>query len=99
MIIIAGTIRIETEHSEAIQAAMVEMMAETMKEEGCVSYDFSADFSDPEVIHLFEEWESMDHLKAHFVAPHMGAFQEKLASLGNMERNIFKYTADGKEPL
>lgn len=78
---------------------MAEMMAETQKEEGCVSYDFSNDFSDPTVIHLFEEWESQVHLEAHFVAPHMGIFRGKLGELGDFERNLFKYTADGKEPL
>ncbi len=99
MILIAGTIRIEEEHREAAVAAMVEMMTETRKEAGCVSYDFSGDFSDPTVIHLFEEWETIEHLQAHFVAPHMAAFQNKLGLLGSIERNIFKYSADGKDAL
>lgn len=99
MILIAGTFRIEVERREAIHEAMVEMMAETIKEDGCISYDFSADLSDQAVIHLFEEWETVEHLHAHFVAPHMAVFQDKLGSLGPIERNIFMYTADGKEEL
>ena len=99
MIIIAGTFRVQPEDGDAAVAALIEMMAETAKEDGCVSYDFSADLSDPALFHLFEEWESMDHLKAHFVAPHMATFQAKIEELGPVERNISMYDADNKKPL
>ena len=99
MILIAGTFTIQQEDREVAIAAMTEMMAETAKEDGCVSYDMSSSFADPTKIHLFEEWESEEHLKAHFVAPHMAVFQEAIASIGPAERNIFKYSAGEKSPL
>ena len=78
MILIAGTVRIDpTDRDDAI-AALTEMMAETAKEDGCVSYDFSAAFADPGLFHLFEEWESEDHLQAHFASPHMAVYKEKM---------------------
>ncbi len=99
MILIAGTFRIQPEDRDMALAAMTEMMAETVKEDGCVSYDFSSNFAEPTVFHLFEEWESEQHLAAHFVAPHMAVFQGEIQKLSGVERNLFKYTADGKEPL
>ena len=99
MLLIAGTIRVQPEDRDAAVAAMAEMMAETAQEEGCVSYDFSADLTQPELFHLFEEWESEEHLKAHFVAPHMAVFQAAIANLGEVQRSIFRYDASGKNPL
>lgn len=48
---------------------------------GCLRYDWSADLNNPKRINVFEEWESQDHLRAHFAGPeyigmltHMGQF-------------------------
>lgn len=99
MLLVAGTFRIQPEDRDAAVAAMQWMMTETAKEDGCVSYTFSADLSNPTVFHLFEEWESAEHLQAHFVAPHMPEFQAKLAGLGEVERSIFRYDDPAKSPL
>jgi len=99
MLLIAGTFRIQLEDRETAIAALQKMMAETAKEDGCVSYTFSADLSDPTLFHLFEEWESDEHLQAHFVAPHMAEFQQKLAEIGPVERSIFRYDDPAKAPL
>jgi len=79
--------------------AMQWMMEETAKEDGCISYTMSSDFADPTRIHLFEEWESDEHIQAHFVAPHMAVFREKLSKLGPIERSIFRYDDPVKSPL
>lgn len=99
MLLVGGTFRIQPEDRETAIAAMQWMMAETAKEEGCISYDFSADLSDPTLFHLFEEWESDAHIQAHFVAPHMPEFRAKLAELGEIERNLFRYDDPVKSPL
>lgn len=99
MIIIAGRIRIQPEDRAPAIEAMSTMMAETVKEEGCVSYTFSADFHDDALFHLFEEWETQEHLEAHFVAPHMATFQATLAGLGERDADIFRYAASDKAPL
>ena len=99
MIIIAGHVRIQPEYRDAVIAAMKDMMAETAKEDGCVSYDFSSDLNDDTIFHLFEEWESPEHLEAHFVAPHMVTYQQKLADFGEIDRHLHRYTAGDKAPL
>jgi quinol monooxygenase YgiN len=99
MIIIGGYIRLDpAKHDDAVAAATV-MMAETAKEAGCVSYVFSASFDDPGLVHIFEEWESQEHLDAHFVAPHMATFQAAMADFGVTDRSIHKYSASDKAAL
>lgn len=99
MLLIAGTIRVQAEDQDAAAAAMAVMMAETVKEAGCVSYDFSVNVADPTLFHIFEEWESEDHLKSHFEAPHMIEFRAKVGEIGPVERKLFIYEADAKKPL
>ena len=99
MIIVAGTIRIEAEHREPAIVAMANVMAETRKEDGCISYTFSADFQDESLFHLFEEWESQEHLEAHFVAPHIVEFRAASAELGESVAEISRYVASEKSPL
>ena len=99
MLVIGGHIRLDPAKRDEAIAAANEMMAETRKEAGCVSYTFSADFSDPGLFHLFEEWESEDHLKAHFVAPHMAVWQERVAGYGITERAIHRYDVESKQEL
>ncbi len=99
MLVIAGHIRIDpAKKDEAIPAA-VEMMAETHKEPGCISYTFSADLSDPGVFRIFEEWESQDALDAHFKAPHMATFQAKVAGFGVKEMKVKRYEVSSVGPL
>ena len=58
MIVIAGKITIDPAHRDTAIAAAVELMQETRKETGCLSYTFSADLVDPGCFWIFEEWES-----------------------------------------
>lgn len=99
MIIVAGTIRIDTSYRKEAIEAMSAMMAETVKEDGCVSYVFSPDLHDEALFHLFEEWESQEHLGAHFQTPHMAQFQATSAELGERVADIAIYTATEKKPL
>ncbi len=100
MLLVAGTFKIDPSDRDAAIEAMQWMMAETAKEEGCVSYTFSADLADPTLFHLFEEWESDAHIQAHFVAPHMPVFREKLGELsGSIERSIYRYDDPTKAAL
>lgn len=99
MIIVAGTIRIEAEHREPAIVAMANVMAETRKEDGCISYTFSADFQDESLFHLFEEWKSQEHLDAHLKAPHIDDFRAASAELGERVADLSRYVASEKTAL
>ncbi|MGH0030117.1 MAG: putative quinol monooxygenase [Myxococcota bacterium] len=99
MLVIAGTISIDpAKREEAIQAA-IEMMEETRKEPGCISYTFSADLSEPGDFRIFEEWESQQALDAHFEAPHMAKFQGQMGGFGVRGMKVQRYEVASVGPL
>jgi quinol monooxygenase YgiN len=99
MLVIAGTISIDPEKREAAIGAAVEMMEETRKEAGCISYTFSADLSEPGDFRIFEEWESQEALDAHFKAPHMARFQGAMGGFGVRGMKVQRYEIASVAPM
>ncbi len=88
MIVVTGTMELNPDGVAAARAAAVEMMQETRKEEGCLVYEFSQLIEHEATFRVYEEWESLDALKAHGQAPHMGVFRAALAEAGVISRDI-----------
>ena len=99
MLVIAGTISIDPTNRDAAIAAATEMMTETHKEAGCISYTFSASLTDPGEFRIFEEWKSQAALDEHFKAPHMAAFQAKIGKLGVRGMKVQRYEIASVGPL
>jgi len=99
MIVIAGKITIDPGHRDKAIAAAVELMQETRKETGCLSYTFSADLVDPGCFRIFEEWESAEALTTHFTRPHMTRFQSVVPTLGVREMAVQRYEVASVGPV
>jgi quinol monooxygenase YgiN len=99
MIVIAGHVALDPERREAASTAAREMMQETRKEAGCISYTFSADLEQPGRFRIFEEWESEEALRAHFASPHMARFQKAVGGLGVREMVVQRYDVAKVGPL
>jgi quinol monooxygenase YgiN len=99
MIVIAGRIAIDPAHRAEAVAAARDVMAETRREPGCISYTFSADLGDQAAFHLFEEWESPEALARHFETPHMARFQAAVARLGVREMKVQRYEVSSVGPI
>ena len=91
MIVIAGHFVLDPSKREQAIAAAREMMSETRKEKGCISYTFSADLEEPGRFGIFEEWESEEALAAHFQAPHMARLQQAMGGLSVREMKVQRY--------
>lgn len=91
MLIVAGEIIIGAESREAAAAAAGEMARATREEDGCVTYRFYADLEDETRFHVFEIWQSAEHLARHFETPHMKTFRATLGTLDIKSRDITKY--------
>ena len=98
-IIIAGTITVEPDKVDAAMAAAIPMMQATHQEPGCTAYVFSVDPIEPGVLHVFEKWESDEHLSSHFETEHMAEFQAKVPDLGIVGMDILKYEVAGEGPV
>jgi len=99
MIVIAGRIVLDPANQEKAAAAAREIMVETAKEPGCISYTFSADLSDAGTFRIFEEWETQDALDAHFKTLHMAKFQSVVPTLGIVEMKVKRYEVSKVGPL
>lgn len=99
MIVVAGRISVHPDKIEAAIPHYLKMVEETKKEEGCLMYDFYADLADPNTLLVFEEWESMEHLEAHFKTPHMAEFRTAIADVVTGVRSIKKYYVEKAEAL
>lgn len=60
-----------------------ELIAETLKEEGCIEYNLYQEASSPNVMSFIERWENQEVLEKHFKTPHftklvpmLGEFRE-----------------------
>ena len=78
MIVVAGTVAIKPEGRDAAVQAALKVVAATKLEPGCQTYDFWSDLADPNLFHVFEEWDSKAALDAHFETAHMAEFLEAL---------------------
>jgi quinol monooxygenase YgiN len=97
MIIVHGTIPLKSgcrDQALALARTMVEL---TRSENGCISYDFYVALSNPDMLMLFQEWESMDALMAHFQTPHMDDFLKQLPELVDGEITTKRYAVQSMD--
>ena len=91
MIIVHGTIPLlEDQRDRALDLART-MAEATRTEPGCVSYDFYIGLQDPNTLMLFQEWDDMDALMAHFQTEHMELFLRELPGLTSGEITTRRY--------
>ena len=93
MLLIAGTVRIDPDRIEQARAAASTMIAETRKEDGCLSYAFAQDLLDPGLIHISETWRDGAALKAHGPARTWRRGARRRAAWGSAARpKLYKTT-------
>ena len=72
MIVIGGTLRILIDsRAEILQTLQAVQEATLSGDEGVATYHFSVDLKDENVIHVYEEWETVESLKVHGKKEHM----------------------------
>ncbi len=92
MIVIAGTLTLGIAVDDSVLDACRTMMTATHAEKGCVDYVFSADPLNDHTLRVFEQWESLEDLEAHFQAPHMPPFREAMAQWNITGKSIHRFT-------
>ena len=99
MLVIAGHIQIDPANREAAVAAAAEVMEETHKESGCISYTFSGALADEGLFYIFEEWETQEAVDAHLKTPHMAKFQGAMGGFGVKGIKIQRYEVSAVKKL
>jgi quinol monooxygenase YgiN len=76
--VIARSVIKENHLSDALQLYKL-LVAETIKESGCISYELFQELNNPNNLTLIEEWEDMEALERHTQTPHFITLVEKLS--------------------
>ncbi|MGA2496045.1 MAG: putative quinol monooxygenase [Roseiarcus sp.] len=80
---IIGTVVAKPEKRKELHGILLAQVAPTRAEEGCVSYDFHCDHTDPNVFVFYENFVDRDalevHLKKPYLEPLFGRVEELLA--------------------
>jgi len=87
----------------ALRQALLEVVAASRAEPGCLNYDLHVAEDDPALFVLYENWASQTALDAHFALPHSRAlaarFDTLLAAPLAMERLIEISAPAPRRPL
>jgi len=88
MVVITGTVRIREGALEAARPVMEAVLTASRAEKGCVHYAYAVDVLDPTVIHITEQWESEEDLRAHLATPHVALWRSHWEDLGISDRRL-----------
>ena len=89
MINVIASIKVKESCLDAFLEVFKANVPNVLNEEGCIEYaptvDFKADLApqllDSRTVTIIEKWQSIENLRAHFVAPHMLAYKSEVADL------------------
>jgi len=99
MIVVIGQFRLPVHSLSEARNLMAQVVADTRREAGCLTYSYSEDVTEPGLIHASETWESREALTAHFKTPHMIRWQAERQRLGMTGRVVMAYAVAAGEAL
>ncbi|WP_316751426.1 putative quinol monooxygenase [Pedobacter gandavensis] len=68
-------------NAEAMKAMLLQLLAESRKENACIQYDLHQDQENKNVFIFHEIWESQEGLDLHNAQPHIARFIADTASI------------------
>ena len=71
MIYVIATLHIHPEKRADFLEDARTVIAHTVKEEGCISYDLTSSITEPNEFVFVERWTTREALAAHFETPHL----------------------------
>lgn len=87
MIHVLATVELRSGAREKFLHEFSLLQPHVLVEHGCIEYGATLDLANglaaqpsprPDVVVIVEKWTSLDTLKAHLAAPHMGAYRERV---------------------
>lgn len=92
MIKVVCKIKLKPEVSvEEYLAIAKEVITETRKEKGCITYTMNQDMNDPSIISMLEEWEDEESLNHHNHTKHVIEIVPELKKLReSTELNLYR---------
>lgn len=82
MVVVSLAFTIRADVRDELVAEWAKHVKASQMEAGCINFSLYADLWDPNIMRLYEEWESAEALKAHLHSPHFQAFSAARKKLG-----------------
>ena len=96
MIYVIAQLKLKPGTSERAAAEARKVVEGTVKEDGCLFYDFNLSVTDPTRLVAIERWESKEALAKHNETPHLLAWRKVVAEIV-VERDIQVITPESVE--
>jgi quinol monooxygenase YgiN len=80
MIVVQSTFQLNPDSRSEVLALMRQMVTQSRKEPGCISYEYFVGLSDNCQVVLMQEWKSAEFLQLHYQTKHMEEFVLKLGN-------------------
>lgn len=80
----------ESNRTAALETAK-ELVAQSLKDNGCIAYDVYESATRNDVLMICETWQDADSLAAHEKAAHFVTLVPKLQELGDMKLEKFEF--------
>ncbi len=81
MIIVTAKNILKEGNSEKFKELAKDLISETRKENGCISYNLNQDIKNQDILTFIEEWESEEALQLHMNTLHFTSIVPKLSEL------------------
>lgn len=99
MIVVSGILNIDPAKADRCEELTATLVAETRKEAGNLTYQYTRLHADPGTWRVFEEWADQAALDEHMASPHMAAFMGAAGELGFTGVDIQRYDVSEKSKL
>ncbi|MDD3037251.1 putative quinol monooxygenase [Bacteroides sp.] len=84
-------IQVNESNRAALLEAAKELVASSLKDEGCIAYDIFESATRPDVLMICETWTDEESLTAHEKAVHFVTLVPKIQTLGTMKIEKFTF--------
>lgn len=76
MYIISGEFKVKDEYRDALIKMSLELIPQSLEEQGCITYSFLEDQARPGHFLFFERWENSAAIDQHFEKPYFQHFAD-----------------------
>ncbi|MCF2599379.1 antibiotic biosynthesis monooxygenase [Phocaeicola barnesiae] len=84
-------IQVDEKNHDAVVAAAKELVAASLKDQGCIAYDLFQSATRPDVLMICETWADAASLSTHEVASHFTTLVPRIQSLAAMKLEKFNF--------
>lgn len=84
-------IQVEESKCEQVLALAKELVAASLKDEGCIAYDIFESSTRRDVMMICETWKDAASLDAHSKSAHFTTLVPQIESLGSLKLEQFKF--------